>query len=188
MQSAFNSYVQLFAFALLVSLGTAHAQMPSPIRNPNQLPMELRRFIVDLHKQCQEFGGKPGKSPKLVTFADLTGDGVLDYVIDVHNYECSDTSAEAMLNGQSGGTIVIFVGGANNTATKAFTESVYGSNIDQASGKARIYLDVAAANCGQRNAANVPFSDWKFCSRPLDWDAAKGSFKFAPLAQARKTQ
>jgi len=188
MPSAINPCVRLLAFALLVWPVTAHAQVPPPIRNPNQLPMELRRFIVDLNKQCQEFSGKPGKSPNLVTFADLTGDGVLDYVIDVHNYECTDTSSDAMLNGQSGGTIVIFVGGANNTATKSFTESVYGSKVEQASGKSRIYLDVAAANCGQRNAANIPFSDWKFCSRPLDWDAAKAAFKFAPLAQARKTQ
>jgi hypothetical protein len=57
-----------------------------------------------------------------------------------------------------------------------------------AGGKARLWLDVGGLSCGQRNAANIPFSNWKFCSRPLNWNAAAGTFVYAPLAQAKMVQ
>jgi hypothetical protein len=51
--------------------------------------------------------------------------------------------------------------------------------------KPRLWIDVAAQQCGQRNAAKLPFSDWQFCSRPLDWDPAKRTLVLASISEKR---
>ncbi|ACK49218.1 hypothetical protein Msil_0238 [Methylocella silvestris BL2] len=171
-------------YLILGIVGALAAQQSAAARSPNSLPLELRRYIVELNNSCKEAGGAPGKSSNLVKFADLTGDAVVDYVVDVSAYECGG-AASALSAGQSGAAVAVFVGGPNNTAVKAYDNTVYGVNIDESGPKPRLYIDVAALDCGQKNAAKLPFSSWKFCSRPLDWNAAKNTFVFAPLAEAR---
>jgi hypothetical protein len=153
----------------------------------NSLPMEIRKFVVELNNECKSYGGQPGKSSGLIKFADLTGDGLVDYVADLNAYQCQG-AASAMGAGQSGAAMSIFVGGPGNTAVKVYDGLVYGTTVDKTGPRPRLYLDIAGLDCGQKNAARVAFSDIKSCSRPLDWNPAKRTFVYAPLAQARQVQ
>jgi len=169
----------LVAMIALLLPGAAFAQ-----GGAGALPASVRQKIAELNAICRDSTGTPGRSPGLVKVVDLNGDGLSDYVIDAGSFNCGG-AASAMVNGQSGADLSIYVGGANNTATKAWSASVYGNRIDQTGSRPRLYVDVAAQFCGQRNAANLPFAAWQFCSRPLNWVAAKRIFEFAPLAEKR---
>lgn len=168
--------------AMLIA-AMALPQTPN-IRSPNQLPLQVRKSIVALHAQCKDFGGVPGKSPQLVKVADLNGDGITDYVIDNASYDC-DGAVSAMSNGQSGAGVEVLVGGPGNTATPAYENSVYAATIETVGGKSTLWLDLAGVPCGQTNAARIPFSNWKSCSRALAWNATTRKFVLAPLSQAR---
>lgn len=171
----------LFTIALAMPLG-AMAQIPA-----GQLPPIVRNAVAALDKDCRGFGGKPGKAPDLLRAADINADGVRDYVIDLNNYRC-DGAASAMGSGQSGAALTVYVGGPSNSAIQVYSDTVYASKIQTIAGKAQLWVDVAAASCGQRNAANIPFARWEFCSRQLVWNEAKQTFAYAPLAQRRRIQ
>jgi hypothetical protein len=89
--------------------------------------------------------------------------------------------------GQSGAGLTVFVGAPGGQARKAYQSTTYGANVVTTGGKARLWLDTAGSECGQRGA-NIPFSAWKFCSRPLNWVPAKATFAYAPLAEAKMVQ
>jgi hypothetical protein len=91
-----------------------------------------------------------------------------------------------MGSGQSGAVLTIYVGGPANSAIQVYQATVHASRIENAGGKARLFVNVSGANCGQRNAANIPFARREFCSRELVWNAARQSFVFAPMSQKRR--
>lgn len=154
---------------------------------PTFPPLAVRQHLAGLHAECRSYGGTPGKMSDLMKSADLTGDGLTDYVIDLNGYRC-DGAASAMGAGQSGAAMAIFVSGPGNTAAKVYENTVYGVVLEKTGPKPRLYLDIAGLDCGQKNAARVAFSDIKSCSRPVDWNPAKRTFVYAPLAQARPVQ
>jgi len=170
---------------LLLGLALAAAAAPAAAAPP-ALPGPVRAHLASLDSDCRSYGGRPGPMPKLVQSADLTGDGLADYVIDLNVYNC-DGAASAMGAGQSGATMAVFVGAAGGQARKAYENTTYGANVVTTGGKARLWLDTAGAECGQRGA-NIPFSNWKFCSRALNWVPAKATFAYAPLAEAKMIQ
>ena len=153
---------------------------------PAPLPAPVRAHLAALDADCRSYGGRPGPMPKLVQSADLTGDGLADYVIDLNTYNC-DGAASAMGAGQSGAAMAVFVGGPGGSARNAYQSTTYGANLVTAGGKARLWIDTGGAECGQRGA-NIPFSAWKFCSRPLNWIPAKATFAYAPLSEAKMIQ
>lgn len=167
-----------FTLSLLVA-GPALAAPPQPAP---PLPAQVRADLAALGQECRDYGGKPGPAPELVKSADLNGDGVADHVIDQNAYNC-DGAASAMGAGQSGAAIRVYAGLPGGGAKLAWQNTAYGTKV--AGG--RLWVDTAGVDCGQR-AANIPFSDWKFCSRPLDWNTAKGAFVYAPLSQAKPVQ
>ncbi len=171
---------------LILAAAIAPAQRP-PVRFANQLPMAVRKAVALANDTCREAGGAPGKSPDLVRYADLNGDGIGDYVVDWAAHDCQG-AVSAMVNGQSGSMVVVLAGGPGNIAAEAYSASVYGAKIETIAGKSTLWVDVAALDCGQRNAATMPFARWKFCSRPLAWNAARRAFVLGPLAQARPIQ
>lgn len=116
---------------------------------------------------------------------DLNGDNFPEYIVDAGTFNC-EGAASVMSNGQAGASLTIFAGGPNNTAVRAYSDSVYGNRIDRTGGRVRLFVDVAAQRCGQRNAANLPFSRWEFCSMPLNWDPAKRIFVLGSLAEKRR--
>lgn len=172
------------AIAAAASLGLASA---GQAQGPQRLPAAVQAHVAGLHKECREYGGSPGPAPDLVKSADLNGDGLADYVVNIGAYVC-EGAASALAAGQSGAGVTVFAGGPGGTATQAFSDTVYAANIETKAGKAQVFMEVGGAACGQRNAANVPFSNWTFCARPLVWNPAKRVFDYAPLSQARPIQ
>lgn len=169
-------------FALTVALPVAAlAQIPQ------NLPLTVRKAITALDSDCRGYGGKPGRSPDLLKIADLNADGIRDYVTDLNNYNC-DGAASAMGSGQSGAALTVYVGGPANSAIQVYQATVQASRIETAGGKGRLFVDVGGADCGQANAARIPFARWEFCSRELVWNPARQSFGFAPLSQKRRIQ
>ena len=170
-------------FTLLVAMAVATQGAPRTI-SPNFLPMTIRRAVDEANTMCKESGGKPGPSSKLIKFADLTGDGVTDYVMDLAYYQC-DGAASALGAGQSGSAISIFVGGPNNTATKVYDAVTQGVELVSTAGKPELHVAVMGAECGQRNAQRLPMSDVAVCLRPLHWNTAKRAFVLGPLSEKR---
>jgi len=164
--------------ALVVALpASALAAPPAPT------PAPVRADLAALHAECRSYGGRPGASPSLLKSADLNGDGLADYVIDQGGYDC-DGAASAMGAGQSGAAVRVYAGLPGGGAKLAWQNTAYGTTIATAGARARLWIDTAGFECGQRNP-NLPFSAWTFCSRPLNWSAAKAAFVYAPLSEAK---
>lgn len=164
--------------ALIALTAAAMAAPPAP------LPPEVLRYIGGFDQICRQAGGIPGNHGELVQVVDLTGDGVSDYVVDIHSYNCLDAAA-AVSAGRDGMAVAIFVGGSGGSATKVYEAITDGATLDRGGARPRLYVDVGGVDCGQQNASTLPYTDWTFCSRPLDWNAKKKTFEFAPLSQAR---
>jgi hypothetical protein len=170
----------LAALAVLTA-GPAAAQ-PRP---PGYAPASLTKDVLELHAQCRDAGGTPGKSPGLVQVADLNGDGLTDYLLDINRYNC-EGAASAMGAGQSGAAVAIYVGGPGNTAQKVFSGLAFEAKVEGAAPKARVWLTIQGLDCGQRNAASVSMANQVGCTRPLNWNSAGHTFRYAPLAEARR--
>ena len=124
------------------------------------------------------------QSPGLIQTADLNHDGLTDYVLDLNTYNC-EGAASAMGAGQSGAAISIYIGGPGNTARKVWDGLAFQAKVQGAGAQARVWLAIQGRDCGQKNAANIPMANQKGCNRPLNWNPAKGTFAYAPLAEAK---
>lgn len=173
------------AFALALAMLAQAAPSPSTRHiSPNFLPMEIRRAVNEVNQMCKESGGAPGKSSKLIKFVDLTGDGVIDYVMDLASYDC-EGAASAVSAGQSGNAVTIFVGGPNNTAKDAYHAVTQGTELVTEAGRRRLHVAVMGPDCGQKPYSKRAMVDVAVCWRPLNWDAGKKVFVLAPLSEKR---
>ena len=154
---------------------------------PSSLPPDVQRYVAQFDQICRQAGGSPGNHTGMITVVDLTGDGQPDFVIDIHNYNCLDAPA-SVAAGRDGMAVAIFVTGSGGSAFKAFEAITDGATVEQQGSRSRVYLDVGGVDCGQQNAASLPYTEWKFCERPLDWNAMKKTFQFAPVSQARPVE
>lgn len=172
-------------FVILVALLPAIAAAPAPVTpRATPLPAAVREYVIELGRMCTDVGGTTGKSPDIIKSVDLTGDGLVDYVVDAAAFNC-EGAASALSNGQSGSDVSVFVAGPANSAAKAYSGSVYATRIDESGPRARLYVGVSGQLCGQRNAAGRPFAEQTFCLRPLNWLAARHAFVLAPIAEKR---
>lgn len=149
------------------------------------LPSEVRSYVQDLNERCRRAGGTPSESPRLVRSVDLTGDRRLDYVVDDGGYVCVN-AISIMSAGHNGAAVSIFVGVQGGGAIRAYDGYSHGVTIASHHGRPRATLIVGALNCGQPSDPARPFSEWWFCSRPLEWDARNKRFAFAPLIQTER--
>lgn len=173
----------VLAFALAMQAQPPAKAAPRVI-SPNFLPLDIRKAINEAHNMCKDAGGKPGKSSKLITFVDLTGDGVMDFVMDLNNYQC-EGAASALTAGQSGSALTIFVGGPGNTAKEAYHALVQAPEVITVGSAKRLYVGVMGLDCGQKNASKKAMVDVEVCLRPLNWKADKQIFVLAPLSEKR---
>jgi hypothetical protein len=168
--------------ALLLQVASAEAAPPSA----SGLPAKVRQYVKDLNFACSRSGGIPSNSPGLLRTVDLTGDGHLDYVIDLGRYRCPKAEA-FMYGGHNGSPIAIFVSGANGTAFLGYEGSSNGGvMVRTRRRRPQVWLTVGALLCGQPPASAKSFVDWWFCSRPLEWNARTNKFVFAPMREARR--
>jgi hypothetical protein len=151
-----------------------------------KLPAAVQKAIGAMTSMCKESGGRPGKSPDLLTIAELTGDERPDYVIDQSAFVCD--GAPSLFGGSGGSQVAVFVGTADGQAAPAFAGGAFGVQVDRAVKPARVSLIVGGPMCGQKITANTPRSDYKSCWRPLVWNAGARKMDFAPLSQARPVQ
>lgn len=169
---------------LSLAQGSALAQSSArPAAGP--VPAAVRMQIAEMGKICREAGGRPAKSPDIMKTADLTGDGIVDYVLQQGSFNC-EGAASVMENGQSGSDVYIFVGGPGNVAAKAYLASVYSSEIQGQGPRARLYVGVSGVQCGHRAAKS--FAEQDFCLRPLNWVPARRMFVLAPISEKRPIQ
>jgi hypothetical protein len=177
--------MSLAVLALALAVQAQPQAKPAPrVVSPNFLPIEIRKAVNEANNLCKESGGKPGKSSKLITFVDLTGDGVIDFVMDLNNYQC-EGAASALSAGQSGSALTIFVGGPNNTAKEAYHAMVQAPKVITVGSSKRLYVGVMGVDCGQKNAAKKALADLEVCMRPLNWKADKQVFVLGPLSEKR---
>lgn len=153
---------------------------------PQPPPGPVTADIAALNAECRSYGGRPGPAPGLLKSADLNGDGHAEHVIDQNLYNC-EGAASAMGSGQSGAAIRVYASLPGGGVKLAFQTTAYGAKLAPAGGRLRLWIETTGLDCGHRNAG-VPFSEQKFCSRPLAWSPAKAVFVLAPLSEAKPIQ
>jgi len=169
----------LLAVAMLGLVQGAAAQA-KPAAPKKKMPYEVQQHIAGLAKTCVDLGGKPNKSPGLLSLVDLNGDGIADYVIDVTQFNCEGAGASAFTNGRSGSDLSVYAGTPDGHARKAFAGSVYSVQLDKVAQPPKLVVGVAGLACGQKNAASLPFSAVKSCERALVWDGMKKVLVLGP--------
>ena len=152
-------------------------------------PAEITQDILKLGAACRESGGKPGRSPGMIQIADLTGDGIVDYVLDLNTYNCEGGSpapgaGQKGGSGQNGAAIAIYIGLPAGGARKVFDAVAFSAKVRGAP-RQRVWLDLQGVDCGQQNAASLSMAAQLACSRPLNWSPASGAFVYAPLREAQ---
>jgi hypothetical protein len=168
--------------AILIALEVSAVEA-APV-SASRLPAIVRQHVKDINYHCSRSGGIPPGSPRLVRIIEITNDGQPDYLVDLSHYSCRN-SESFMHGGHNGSPIWIFVGGPKRSARLAYDGYSHGVELTSGRGKSRLWLKVAASACGQPPGTARAFSDWWFCSRPLDWNGRTRRFVFAPLGEVR---
>ncbi|MBU6438035.1 MAG: hypothetical protein KGJ44_00345 [Betaproteobacteria bacterium] len=177
-----HSPVLLALHLPLVCAVLALAAQPAWAQPQGKPPAAVARWVAELMGGCSKAGGRPAKSPGLVTVADLNADGLPDYVVDASQLNCD--GAGSLYAGPTGAEVALFIGRPGGAATKAYNGMAYGATVDATTTPHRVTLNLAGLPCGQANADRLPFSEWKACSRPLRWVAARNAFELGPPAPA----
>jgi len=146
------------------------------------LPPAVAQTAEEMRKSCREVDGKPlSKDSDFVDQADLTGDGLVDYVLDQGRFECE--GARSLFSGTAGSEVTVYVSTSAGSAIVAWDLWVHGSELEMKGPKPILYVNVSGAACGQKDAAS--HADEMACQRPLQWNAAKKQMDYAPLSEIR---
>ncbi len=166
------------AFALPTLSTLAQAQ--------KQLPISVQKELAEMMKICKDTGGKPSKSPGLLIVADLTGDGLPDFVIDQAAFNCD--GALSLFTGSGGSQVLVYVGTPDGQANQAFAGGTFGVKVDKESKPARLKIIVGGPLCGQKVTPQTPRANYKSCWRPVQWNASTKKLDYAPLSQIEPVQ
>ncbi len=178
-----------FATALLLCLGVGATQAQNQAalsQAAKKLPQVVQKELGELMKACKEAGGKPAKSPGLLAVADLTGDGLPDFIIDQGAFNCD--GAASLFSGSGGSQMAVYVGTPDGQAKAGFDSGSFGTKVDKAVKPAKLSVMVGGPLCGQKVTAKTARSDIKSCWRPVVWDAKAGKLQFAPVSQIQPVQ
>jgi hypothetical protein len=145
--------------------------------------MAIKKELTEMATTCLEVNGKPGKSPGILRAIDVTGDGVLDYIIDSHAFNCEGAPNPYLTMDSDSGSVSIYVGTPDGQAIKVFSQGVSGIKINNKSKPAKLFVIVGGVLCGQRNAEKLTNSEIKSCWRPLIWNSTTQKMDFAPISQ-----
>jgi len=151
-----------------------------------KLPALVQNELSEMLKTCSEVGGKPGKSPGLLTVADLTGDSVPDFIIDESAFNCE--GAASLYSGSGGSQVYVYVGTSDGQAIEAFSNGNFGVIVDRKSKPAKLLLIVGGPLCGQKVTPQTSKVEMKQCLRPVVWDGQTRKLEFAPLSQIQPVQ
>lgn len=171
----------LLSMVLLAPAAVAQAQSAKP-----KLPALVAKHVSDMAGECRESGGKPRPSPDLLHVVDLTGDGLPDYVI--HNGAFICEGAASLFSGSGGSSMAVYVGTPDRQAFAAFGSGTFGVTIEPATRPGQpptLLVEVGGPLCGQRVTDNTPRSSYKYCQRPVLWNAATRKMDYAPVSKVR---
>lgn len=167
-------------------LSTAHAAEEGASAaakgKADTLPPIVAQAVEEMRKSCREVDGKPlSKDSDFVDQADLTGDGLVDYVLDQGKFQCE--GAWSLFSGTAGSEVTVYVSTSAGSAMVAWDLWVHGSELEKKGPKPVLYVNVSGAACGQKAAASR--ADEMACQRPLQWNAAKKQMDYASLSEIR---
>lgn len=165
---------RIVPIAALLVLATAQAQ--------THYPAAVQSRIDEMKQECSGVG-TPGKSPGLITAADLTGDGILDYILDEGAFNCE--GAAALFSGSGGSQVSVYVGTPDGQAFDAFGHGAFGVQVDRTTKPARLYLGVGGPLCGQHVTPDMARAAYTSCMRPLQWNVGTRKMEFAPVSQIK---
>ena len=169
-----NTYV-LSGVAALFSCAALQAASPP-------LPAVVAKAVKDTAAICTEVGGKPNTS-QAVKRADLNGDGLEDYVLDVGAVNC-DGAASVYGDREKG--VLVYVGDGKGGAAEAFNDIAYGMTLEGTGPAAKLWLTVSGQSCGKPPAKD--FASEKFCDRAIVWNAKMRKFDYAPVSTVKMIQ
>ncbi len=161
------------AIAAAMCAGSISPALAEGAKDPT--PAIVTAAVREIERTCQEVGGKP-ITTGVVTAADLTADGVVDYLVDLAGADCDGA---ASIYGDRDKGVWVYVGDGRGGAAMAHTESVYGARLEGTGRAARLWLTVAGADCGKPPAPD--FASENFCERPLAWNAKTRKFALGPV-------
>jgi hypothetical protein len=164
---------------MLASLG-AFAQAKRP------LPVAVQKAITEMMQECRGAGGKPVQSPGLLTIAELTADGLPDFVIDQGAFVCD--GAASLFSGSGGSQMSVFVGTPDGQAAQAFASGSFGVKVEQAARPAKLLVMVGGQLCGQKVSPRQSRAELRSCWRPVLWNAGARKMDFAPVSQVQPVQ
>lgn len=151
-----------------------------------KLPQAVQKELAEMLKTCRDAGGKPMKSPELLVVAELTGDGLPDFVINQGAFNCE--GAASLYSGSGGSQMSVYVGTPDGQAQQAFSTGSFDVKVDKTARPATLQVVVGGALCGQRITASMPRSAYKSCWRPVQWNAKARKMDFAPVSQVKFIQ
>lgn len=153
--------------------------VPAHAADTASLPAAVAAGLQSVADLCTEVGGKP-LTAKAVERADLNGDGNEDYVLDVASVDCEGAPG---IYGDRAKGVTVYVGDGAGGAREAFSDSVYGVQIEGTGPTAKLSVTVSGPQCGKKAAAD--FATEQFCFRQLIWNAGGRSFDYAPVSTVR---
>jgi hypothetical protein len=77
----------------------------------------------------------------------------------------------------------VYVGDGAGGAVDAFSDSVFGAELEGAGAAAKLWLTVSGKQCGKPPAKD--FAHENFCDRAVVWSAKTKKFEYAPVSTVR---
>lgn len=170
----------MLSAALLFGLIALPAQGTTPAMLAKTNEKILARVAAKLAADCRASGGRPGDMRKAIVAADVTGDGLVDWMIDDGNYRCPGSN-DAMSGGNGGVDVDIYAGQADGSAKLVFREMVFGVRFDRVGTRHEAVVRVGGSYCGQKGEFSRGTA-WG-CELPLLWKG--GALRMAPPSIAR---
>lgn len=164
--------------AVLTLSSAAYAQSAA------SAPPALRTALASYASQCRDAGGRLN-SAAAIESADLTGDGVADFILSASHLACAmdGDPGSSFFAGSDGQEQVDIFDGANRAASAAplYSQQVFGYVLE----RGVVYVVTGAQFCGGRPARSAEEAMAHLCERPLSYSRQAHALALAPLAQIR---
>jgi hypothetical protein len=165
----------LSGVAVFFHVGAVQAALPP-------LPAVVAKALKETAAICTEVGGKPNTS-QAVKRADLNGDGIEDYVLDVGSVGCEGA---ASVYGDREKGVLVYVGDGKGGAREAFNDVSFGVTLEGSGATAKLWLTMSGGSCGKPPAKD--FASENFCDRAIVWNAKTQKFDYAPVSTVKMIQ
>jgi len=169
------------AVLLLAACGKAPPDPPAASATGEppvaELPAVVATALAEIAAECTAVGGKPD-TQDAVRRVDLNADSREDYVLYTGWVMCEGAVS---VYGDRAKRIAVFTGDGQGGAAESFADWTYDAQVE--GDPTMLWLVVAGGNCGRPPAPD--FASEAFCQRAVTWNAAAGSFGFAPVDTVR---